>query len=191
MNVVVNESSPSDQAQTRGALATPAGEGDVPAGESEDEVEILLVCTAGGHAIELFALRAAWQGLASAWVTMDRAEARWLLRGERVVFAHPQDSRSVKNVGRNLVLAWRVMSHLRPRAILTTGAALAVPFVWVGRLRGARIVYIESAARVTRPSLTLRLVAPIADRIYVQWPDLLPVVRRARYAGSVFGLDEK
>lgn len=135
--------------------------------------------------IELFALRAAWRGLESAWVTMDRAEARWLLQGERVFFAHPQEARSVTNLGRNFVLAWRLMSRLRPRAIVTTGAALALPFVWVGRLRGARIVYIESAARVTRPSLTCRLVAPIADRIYVQWPELVRVVRRSRHEGNV------
>ncbi len=82
------------------------------------------------------------------------------------------------------------MSRLRPRVIVTTGAALAVPFVWVGRIRGARIVYVESVTRVTGPSLTCRLVAPVAARIYVQWPELLPLVRRARYAGSVFGLRE-
>ena len=168
--------------------ATP--ETDVDRVTPDERVDILLVCTSGGHLLELFALRGAWQGLQSAWVTMDGPEARSLLRGERLVFAHAQGARSAKNIGRNLVLAWRLMSRLRPRVIVTTGAALAVPFVWVGRLRGARIVYIESATRLTRPSLTCRLVAPIADRIYVQWPDLLPVVRRARYAGSVLGLPE-
>jgi beta-1,4-N-acetylglucosaminyltransferase len=181
----------SDFARERGAvLARAAPETQVDGGAPGGRVEILLVCTSGGHLLELFALRAAWRGLESVWVTMEGPEARWLLRDERVVLAHAQEARSAKNIGRNLVLAWRLMSRRRPRVIVTTGAALAVPFVWVGRVRGARIVYVESATRVTGRSLTCRLVAPVADRIYVQWPDLVPVVRGARYAGSVLGLPE-
>src|SRR3712207_648073 len=82
----------------RGTVVAPATAKPAVAREAPDDgVEVLLVCTAGGHVIELFALRAAWRGLESAWVTMDRAEARWLLQGERVVFAHPQEARSVTN----------------------------------------------------------------------------------------------
>ena len=86
---------------------------------------------------------------------------------------------------RNLLLAWRLVGRLRPEVVLTTGAATAVPFAWVGRLRGARVVYIESITRIEKPSLSCRLVAPVADRVYVQWPQLASSIRRGRYAGSV------
>ena len=55
------------------------------------------------------------------------------------------------------------------------------------RLRGIPVVYVESLARAERPSLSCRLVAPVADRVYVQWPELLSALPRARYAGTVFG----
>jgi Oligosaccharide biosynthesis protein Alg14 like len=45
---------------------------------------------------------------------------------------------------------------------------------------------VETLARAERPSLSLRLAAPAADRIYVQWPELRAAVPRARYAGTVF-----
>jgi UDP-N-acetylglucosamine:LPS N-acetylglucosamine transferase len=75
---------------------------------------------------------------------------------------------------------------LRPRAIVSTGAGVAVPFCYVGRLFGARVVFIESFSRTTRPSLTARLVYPIATDFFVQWPGVLPYFRRARYEGQLF-----
>jgi UDP-N-acetylglucosamine:LPS N-acetylglucosamine transferase len=84
------------------------------------------------------------------------------------------------------VLAWRIVGELRPKAVLTTGAGVAVPFAWVAKLRGATVVYVESLTRIDAPSLSYRLIAPIADRIYVQWPELAQSERRARFVGNVF-----
>jgi hypothetical protein len=48
------------------------------------------------------------------------------------------------------------------------------------------VVYIESFTRIDGPSLTGRLVRPVADRLYVQWPDLTQLGSKSRYAGNVF-----
>jgi beta-1,4-N-acetylglucosaminyltransferase len=151
-------------------------------------VEVLLVCTGGGHLLQLWSLREAWVGHSSAWVvaTHEGSDVASLLAEERVYLAHPRAARSLKKLFLNLVLAMRLVRELRPRVILTTGAAVAVPFAWLGRLYGVRVVWVESLARAERPSLSCRLVAPIADRIYVQWPELVSAIRRARYAGTVF-----
>ena len=62
---------------------------------------------------------------------------------------------------------------------------MAVPFAWVARLAGAKVVYIESFTRVATPSLSLRMIHPVSDRVYAQWPELTDSVRRSRYAGAV------
>ncbi|MCC6222820.1 MAG: UDP-N-acetylglucosamine--LPS N-acetylglucosamine transferase [Thermoleophilia bacterium] len=153
----------------------------------KDRSELLLVCSTGGHLLQLVALREVWGDRSRSWVTFDKSDARSLLAGERVRFAHGPTNRSIPNLLRNLWLAWRLLRVVRPAVVLTTGAGVAVPFAWIGRLRGARIVYVESFARIGGPSLTLRLIRPLADRIYVQWPELAaPVCRGSRYAGSVF-----
>jgi len=156
---------------------------------SGDSSEVLLVCTSGGHLLELHALRAAWSGSTVAWVTTDTALARSLLRAEQVFFARTQLPRSARNALPNLIMAWRLIGKCRPRALVTTGAALAVPFAWAARLRGVPVIYVESAARIESISLSCRLIAPIARRVYVQWPELLAQLPRARYAGSLFTLD--
>jgi beta-1,4-N-acetylglucosaminyltransferase len=147
--------------------------------------ELLLVCSSGGHLHQLVALRPAWDGFSRVWVTFDRSDARSLLRDERVVHAYGPTNRNIPNLLRNLVLAARVLAKERPRVILTTGAGVAVPFAWVGRLFGARVVYVESATRIDTPSLTLKLVRPVATRLYVQWPELQERLPSARYRGSV------
>ena len=134
----------------------------------------------------MLALRPAWGRYGHVWVTFDKSDARSLLDEETVVYAFGPTNRSVKNLLRNLVLAWRVVGRVRPEIVLTTGAGVAVPFAWIGRLRGARVVYVESLTRIEQPSLSCRLIAPAASRIYAQWPELLEAVPRARYAGSVF-----
>jgi glycosyltransferase involved in cell wall biosynthesis len=147
-------------------------------------VDVLLVCSAGGHLLELLALRDAWAGFGRAWVTLDRSDARSLLAGERVHFAHGPTNRNVKNLLRNLLVARRLVRTLRPRIVLTTGAGIAIPFAWMARLHGIRVVYVESLTRIEELSLSGRLIRPAAYRFYVQWPELAREVD-ASYAGSI------
>ena len=119
-------------------------------------------------------------------MTFDKSDSRSLLESERVFFAHGPTNRSIKNLLRNSVVAWRVVREVRPKVVLTTGAGIAVPFAWVARLHGATVVYVESLARIEGPSLTYRLIAPIAARRYVQWPELAEKLPRSRFVGNVF-----
>ena len=152
----------------------------------DERADILLVCSTGGHLLQLVALRDVWGDASRAWVTFDKSDARSLLRDERVYFARGPTNRNLPNLARNILLAPRIVRALRPRVVLTTGAGVAVPFAWAARLFGARVVYLESFTRIDSVSLSCRLIAPVADRVYVQWPELLERLPRARFAGNVF-----
>jgi UDP-N-acetylglucosamine transferase subunit ALG13 len=146
---------------------------------------VLVVCSPGGHLFDAVAISGAWSARTRAWVSFDQVDVHSLLADEKVTFAHGPTNRNLKNLLRNLALAWRVIRETRPGVLLTTGAGVGVPFAWVARLRGARVIYVECAGRVDRPSLSARLIAPIASRVYAQWPDLAARWPRARYAGNV------
>ena len=132
------------------------------------------------------ALREAWEGFDRIWVTFDAGDSRALLAGEEVVHAHSPTNRNVPNLLRNIVLAARVVRRVRPFAVVTTGAGVAVPFVWIARLLGATVVYVETLSRIDRPSLSYRLVAPAVSRTYVQWSELQRALPRSRFCGTVF-----
>ena len=148
---------------------------------------LLIVCSSGGHLLQMLELRDAWSGFERVWVTFDKSDARSLLREERVLHAHGPTNRNIPNLLRNLRMAARVLREERPAAILTTGAGVAVPFAWAGRLFGVPTVYVESVTRIEGLSLSARMIAPVAKRMYAQWPELAEAsAGRIRFEGNLF-----
>lgn len=131
-------------------------------------------------------VRAAWEFSARTWVTFDKSDARSLLCDEDVVHAFGPTNRNVPNLLRNARLAHRLIRARRPLAILTTGAGVAVPFAWIGWLYRIPTFYVESVTRIDDLSLSGRMIAPIAERVYVQWPEAVSGHPRARFAGNLF-----
>ena len=148
-------------------------------------IDVLLVASSGGHLLQLLSLESAWDGLVHRWVVEDTVDARSLLPGEDVLRIGFKTERSAVGLLRGLLVAARVLARLRPAVVVTTGAAPAVPYAWLGRLSGAKVVYIESITRIEELSLAAKLIAPVADRLYVQWPELVASRRDARYVGAV------
>jgi UDP-N-acetylglucosamine:LPS N-acetylglucosamine transferase len=159
--------------------------------------DLLLACASGGHLFQLFSLREVWEGHSRVWVTERAPDAASLLHDEWLVYGHgPAERDPKKGVTviawrwlRNILLAFRLAATARPKVVLTTGGAVAVPFAWIGRLFGARVVYVESLTRIEGPSMCCKLVAPVADRVYVQWPELAASLPGSRYAGSLLALE--
>lgn len=149
-----------------------------------DRRRALLVCSPGGHLLQLLTLQPAWDDLERVWVTLAAPDSEYLLRDERTVWARGPTNRSIRALFANLRLAWRVVRRERPDVIVSTGAALAVPFFLLGKLFGAHLVYVESLTRIDGPSLTGRLVYPLADAFFVQWPGAARG-RRMRFAGRL------
>jgi UDP-N-acetylglucosamine:LPS N-acetylglucosamine transferase len=89
--------------------------------------------------------------------------------------------RNVPNLLRNTALAARLLVQNRPDMILTTGAGVAAPFIWLARLLRIPSVYVESITRITELSLTAQMVRPFVSRMLVQWPELT-----ARYPGVLY-----
>lgn len=156
-----------------------------PERRARRDVDLWLVCSSGGHLLQLVSLQEAWTDCSRVWISNDRSDARSLLAGEDAHFLPGPFSRDLRAFVRNLVFALRLVRRHRPRVVVTTGADIAVPVALVARLAGAKIVYVESFTRITTPSLSCRLIAPLAERVYVQWPELLQAMPKARFAGAV------
>ena len=148
-------------------------------------MKLCLVCSSGGHFMQMQSLKSVWEGRDRFWVTFPTGDTRSLLGDERKYWAYFPTNRNLKNFLRNLLLALRVLLKERPEAIVTTGAAVAVPFVYVGRILGITTVYVESLTRVRELSLSGRLVYPFADHLLVQWPEIRGRYPRTRFRGRV------
>lgn len=151
----------------------------------ETPIRLGLVGSSGGHLAQLMALRSFWENHDRFWVTFPTDDARSLLHGERVYWCHHPTNRNARNLVRNSFLALRVLRRERPTHLISTGAAVAVPFFYLGRIQGARLVYIEVFDRVESRTLTGRLVHPITQHFLVQWPEQAILYGRAEVIGPL------
>jgi beta-1,4-N-acetylglucosaminyltransferase len=152
----------------------------------DGERPLLLVCSSGGHLLQLVSLRDAWEDRPRVWVTFDKSDASVLLADERVLHAYGPTNRNLRNFARNLRLAATILRRERPAAIMTTGAGVAVPFAWLGRMLGIRVFYVESVTRIEQMSLSGRMIRPVAEQVFVQWPELASTSPKLRFAGNLF-----
>jgi len=118
-------------------------------------------------------------------VVFPTTDTDFLLKEERKIYAHYPTNRSISNLLRNFVLALRILREEKPDVIVSTGAGVAVPFLYWGRIMRILTIYIESLTRVNRLSLTGRLVYPFVNVFLVQWPGLASRYKRAYYHGQV------
>lgn len=80
-----------------------------------------------------------------------------------------------------------ILAQAKPDAVVGAGPSLQIPFALLCRLRRIPHIFIESASKPERISLTGRLIyhLRLADRFYLQWEHHLQTYPRARYAGRL------
>ena len=149
-------------------------------------MKVCLPTSSGGHLTQLMRLQPFWGGQERFWVTFDKEDAESKLACERVYHCHYPTNRNIPNLLRNTDLAWRVLRKERPDVIVTTGAAVAIPFFFIGRLLGVKTVYIEVIDRIDAPTLSGKVCRPLTDLFVVQWPEMEGVYKGSICLGSVF-----
>lgn len=151
------------------------------------KAKVCIPSSSGGHLMHMWLLRPVWEQAADRfWITFNKEDANSLLAGERVYHCFFPTNRNIKNLIRNTGLAIQVLRRERPDLIISSGAAVAVPFFLVGKLLGARCVYVEVIDRVDKSTLTGLMLNGMADLFVVQWPEMTHVYKNAVDLGSIF-----
>ena len=148
-------------------------------------MKICLVCSHGGHFTETMQLINAFQGHRIFFVTYHSSREADALAIAPAYFTDNIGYRPLR-MARAFFWAFRVLRTEQPDVILSLGAEIAIPYIFVGKLLGVKTIFIESWCRVEDLSKTGRLVYPVVDQFWVQWPQLLAVCGpKAEYHGAV------
>gem|GEM_PF-480430 len=147
--------------------------------------KLCLVCSSGGHLFQLYALEPFWSKFDRFWVTFPQKDANYLLKEEKFYRAYHPTNRNMKNFFKNFYLAFSILLRENPDFVISTGAGVGVPFLYVGRLLRKKVIYIESMTRIHSLSLTGKLVYPVVHRFLVQWPELAQRLKKAEFHGQV------
>lgn len=151
-------------------------------------MKICFAASSGGHLEEISCLRTIADEHDSFLVT-EKTTQETTAWGENTYYMR-QINRKEKWFIFHFISAFfkagKIIRKEKPDCIISTGALITYPLcVWC-KLRRKKIIYIESFARVDEPSLTGRLMYPIADLFLVQWEDMLKIYPKAIYAGGIF-----
>ena len=136
--------------------------------------------------MHLYMLKPFWEDKERFWVTFDKEDARSLLKGERMYPCYYPSNRSIKALIINTVKALKVVLKERPDLIISTGAAPAIPFFYIGKLFGAKTIYIEVFDRINTATISGKICYFVADRFIVQWEEMKQVYPKAINLGSIF-----
>lgn len=164
---------------------------------------VLFTCNEGGHFSQMMALRELFGYYPSVLLTDNSRASNKLstlsdlqdviivqgtakTRKEKVGSKHA-DSRWTYYKGYISLFreCFSALKKIRPKVIVTTGSNIAVPVFLAGKIMGAKLVFIETRARVYSKTLTGKLVARISDVVIVQWPEMLELYPNAYYFGTL------
>jgi UDP-N-acetylglucosamine:LPS N-acetylglucosamine transferase len=133
--------------------------------------DVLAISSSGGHWVELSRLFDAFDGLEVQYACTDPGRGADIREG-RFHSLPDANKRTPWRLVACAVAVGRLVIRVRPRVVVTTGAAPGLFAAVAGKLLGSRVVWIDPVALVDRMTLSGRLVAPIADVHLVQWPHL-------------------
>lgn len=151
---------------------------------------ILLPTSAGGHLTEILQLQELLEASEHLFVTEDLPLCRRLMQGRPCRFVRPngrnRDWRFWRNFMLNWLLAVPILLRHRPHAIVTTGSHTAIPFCYLGKLLGCKVIFILSFCRVNSKAAAATAVYPISDLFFVQWQQMHRHYPKSVYAGPLF-----
>jgi UDP-N-acetylglucosamine:LPS N-acetylglucosamine transferase len=143
---------------------------------------LLAISSGGGHWEQLMLVRPAFDGAEIVYaVTKEGLAER---AGVSAILVPDFNAKQPLKTLLGALRVTRLVVRLRPHAVVSTGAAPGLIGLLVGKLLGARTIWIDSVANAERLSLSGRLARPMADLWLTQWEHL---ARQGgpQYVGSV------
>lgn len=153
----------------------------------QKKLRVLYVCNRGGHFSKMLALRELFPLYDSMLVTQDSAALRNLDLGIPIKVIS-NDYLFYNKILFLLTNFWKdffICLSFRPNVIITTGSRMAVPMFYVGKLFRAKLIFIETNARVYSKSVSGKIMEKLCDLIVVQWKEMLTVYPKAVYWGQL------
>jgi beta-1,4-N-acetylglucosaminyltransferase len=146
--------------------------------------KIGIITSRGGHLFQMYRLKPWWEKYDHFWVTFPGDDVSSLLKNERTYYGFFPESRNVGNAVKHLFLARKILLWEKPTVLISCGAGIAPPFFYIGKLLGISLIFIETYDYITRPTVSGRLIQPVADYMLIQNTLQREFYKRAIFRGA-------
>jgi beta-1,4-N-acetylglucosaminyltransferase len=152
--------------------------------------KVLFISSLGGHLTQLLQLKPLFEKYDYHIVTEDSLITKELSQKYPISFlkygARNYPLRYIYKFTYNMAKSLYLFLKLRPDVVVTTGAHTSVPMCYIAKLFGKKVIFIESFAKTSTPTLSGKMVYPIADLFIVQWEGMKKHYPNAVYGGSIY-----
>ena len=149
-------------------------------------IKICLISSVGGHFKQLLKLKPAWKNHHSFYVLMYKPILTSFLKQEKEVYFVTSPERNPFLFFKNILESLKIFLKTRPDVVISTGAGVAIAMCYISKLFAKKVIYIEDWCIVDNPSVTGRIVYPIADLFIIQREHLKKFYPKAIFGGELF-----
>ncbi len=151
--------------------------------------KVIFVSSSGGHLTEILSLKELFNEYEYLLVTEETDITKAIQEKYNVKYLIYGPSKNIlkyiKNIFSNIYRCIKIVREFRPDTVVTTGAQVGGIMCLIAKMRKAKIIYIESLARINTLSITGRNIYPFADKFYVQWEALAKKYKKCEYLGRL------
>lgn len=151
-------------------------------------IKICFAASTGGHFEQLMMLKPLMDKYDSFIIT-EKTQYKSNTKGIRTYYLNQVNRKELTCCPRmiaNVFKTFRIYSKEQPDLIICTGVLAMLPMCLWMKLKKKKIIYIESFAKVTSPTLSGKLMYKYADQFYVQWPQMKEIYPNAIYLGGIY-----
>jgi UDP-N-acetylglucosamine:LPS N-acetylglucosamine transferase len=153
--------------------------------EKSNRMRICLAASTGGHTSQLLKLAEGWKGYETFCITTTDVVREKLQQYGKVYVTGECNRQHPIRVIKVLVQCIKAVLKERPNVVISTGAAVGCITCFLGKLVGAKILWVDSITNVERISLSGRMVRYISDLFLVQWSELAEQSKNVEYVGAI------
>ena len=136
--------------------------------------KICFTASSGGHFEQLMMLKPLMDKYDSFIITEKTDYS--VIKDNRKVYYLRQVNRNEKvfifKMIENTFKSLKVFIKEKPDIVISTGALATIPICLLSKLFRKKVIFIESFAKVTSPTLTGKFIYKFADQFYVQWEQM-------------------
>lgn len=150
--------------------------------------KICFAASSGGHFEQLMMLRPLMEKYDSFVITEKTAYGTKVdgIKTYYLIQVNREEKSCIPKLLVNAFKSLKLFITEKPDLIICTGVLSMIPMCLIGKLFGKKLIYIESFAKVTSPTLTGKLLYRFADQFYVQWPQMKEIYPKAIYVGGIY-----
>ena len=154
----------------------------------ENKIKICFAASSGGHYEQLLMLKPLMEKYKS-FVVTEKTKYNVKGSGKKTYFMRQVNRKEFFCLFKLVINAFKSLFLIikeRPKVVITTGVLAMIPLCLLAKFFGAKLVYIESFAKVNSPTETGKYLYKKADRFYVQWEQMLEIYPDAIFLGGIY-----